>query len=416
MIDAQDPGVPHVGAQRGDDRGKAAPAQRQRVDRRQTPVLSGPAQHIGRRADRRARDDELPVGPGFGAVRVDPDGEVAIEPDCQPAGAPGRRGRAELKVGLPLQELEKLHPSGMGAGEFGDPGRIGVAHLQRPGVPRERPAGRGEMFVQRLEGGERRQRFAALPPERAEGGAEGVAASACAEAPVERLEYRAFQRRDRGVIDEPRAARRHDRLGRDQRLHGGILGKAGDQGHIDVEIIEPGPARWRIRAEMARLGGEQRMQRVDADRRGAELAPLPAQRRQIAEIADAPILRAAQTVKLGGEAPAARARLQCSREVAGIRRDDEADFRARPSSGYREAVITERQSGRQPQIGPGALAGALAAVFEPAVPFDAAALGREAQPQHRDRRLLRHDMDRGEAERRRPASFGKRFGGLVRVG
>ena len=84
---------------------------------------------------------------------------------------------------------------------------------------------------------------------------------------------------------------------------------------------------------MARLGGEQRMQRVDADRGGAERPGLPAQQRQIAEIADAPIARAAQTVKLGGEAPAARARLQRVGEVAGIRRDDEADFRGRAGSG-----------------------------------------------------------------------------------
>ena len=42
VIDAQDPGVPHVGAQRGDDRGKAAPAQGERVDRREPPILPGP--------------------------------------------------------------------------------------------------------------------------------------------------------------------------------------------------------------------------------------------------------------------------------------------------------------------------------------------------------------------------------------
>ncbi len=346
MIDAQDPRVPHIGAQRGDQRGKAAPAQGQRVDRREPPILAGPGQQVGRCADRRTGDDQLPVGPGFGAVRVDPDREVAIEPDSQPTLAPGRRRGAELMVALPLQELKKRHPFGMLAGEFGDRGRIGVAHLLRPGVPRERPARRGEMLVQRLEGGKRRERVAALKLERTERGAERAAAIALAEAPVERLEHRAFQRGDRGVIDQTRAARRKDRIGRRQRPRSFILGKAGDLGHVDVKIIEPDPARWRIRAEMTRLGGEQRVQRVDPDRAGAEPACLTAERCQIAEIADPPIARAAYTVKLGGEAPVARARPQCIGEMAGIGRDDEADFRRFTDAGNGEAVIAEWQSGR----------------------------------------------------------------------
>ncbi len=63
-----------------------------------------------------------------------------------------------------------------------------------------------------------------------------------------------------------------------------------------------------------------------------------------------------------------------------------------------------------------AFPGAFAAVFEPAVPFDAAALRRKAQCQRRSRVLLRHDMDRREPERRRATFFGQRLGRLRRVG
>ena len=99
------------------------------------------------------------------------------------------------------------------------------------------------MLVQRLEGGERGERCAAFVLECAEGGAEraAVAAFARAETPVERFEHRAFHRRDAGVIDQPGAAHRADRVSRRQASHRRVLGKAGDRGHVDIEIIEPAP-------------------------------------------------------------------------------------------------------------------------------------------------------------------------------
>src|SRR5208282_4276959 len=100
----------------------------------------------------------------------------------------------------------------------------------------------------------------------------------------------------------------------------------------------------------------------------------------------------------GGEAPAARAGLQTVAEMARLRRDDEVDLRGHTAPGECEAVIAERQSGRQAQFGPVALAGGLRAVLERAVPFSAADPCRQAQLQHRGGVLLRHDMDRGEAE------------------
>ena len=121
MVDPQYAGMSHIGAQRRDQRREAAPPQGQRVERRQPPILAGAAQRVGRRADRGARHDQLLVGPGLGAVRIDPDREVAIEAERQP-GLASRGGRLpQLAVCLPLQELEELDPLGECAGR--DPPR-----------------------------------------------------------------------------------------------------------------------------------------------------------------------------------------------------------------------------------------------------------------------------------------------------
>src|SRR5579875_240780 len=75
------------------------------------------------------------IRPGFGAVRIGADGKVAVEPDRQPAGAPGRRRGGKLAVGLPLQELEEFDPLATGAGEVGDRGRARIAHRGGPVRP-----------------------------------------------------------------------------------------------------------------------------------------------------------------------------------------------------------------------------------------------------------------------------------------
>ena len=163
-----------------------------------------------------------------------------------PAGAADSRDLDEIAVGLPLQELEKLDPPSVRGDELGDRRRFGVGHRRWPGLPRKRRAGLGEMLVQRLEGGKRRQRVAAVADEYAEGRAERAAPTALAgvKAPVERIEHRALQRGDRGVIHELGAARRRDHIARRQRPGGGVLGQARDLGPVEVERGEPGPARW----------------------------------------------------------------------------------------------------------------------------------------------------------------------------
>src|SRR5437764_14950990 len=99
-----------------------------------------------------------------------------------------------------------------------------------------------------------------------------------------------------------------------------VLGKAGNCGHVNVKIIELAAARRRIGADMPRLGGEQRVQRIDADHGRGATSRDTGEHCEIGEISDAPIPLAAQPVKLTAQAPAARTRPQLRAEVGAIPR------------------------------------------------------------------------------------------------
>src|SRR5215469_866880 len=81
-----------------------------------------------------------------------------------------------------------------------------------------------------------------------------------------------------------------------QLVHRRILGEAGDRSHIDIEIIEMTAARRRIRADMPWLSREQRVQRIDAENRSGISAGRSAEPSEIAEIANAPVPVAAQSI------------------------------------------------------------------------------------------------------------------------
>src|SRR6266481_4770308 len=51
VIYAQDSGMPHIGADRRNKRRETPASQRQRIDRRQPPILSGLVERVGWRAD-----------------------------------------------------------------------------------------------------------------------------------------------------------------------------------------------------------------------------------------------------------------------------------------------------------------------------------------------------------------------------
>src|SRR5215469_12643716 len=98
---------------------------------------------------------------------------------------------------------------------------------------------------------------------------------------------------------------------------------------------------------MLRLGGKQRMQRIDADDRSAALPRGASERRKIAKVSDAPVVLAAQTVELAAQSPAARTRLELRGQIAPIRRDNQIDA-CRNVAGFElQTVIAQRQTCRQ---------------------------------------------------------------------
>ena len=58
-----------------------------RLHRRQAPILAEVIEHVGRRADARARSKQRPVRPGRGAVRRHANGEIEIMPMRMPAAS-----------------------------------------------------------------------------------------------------------------------------------------------------------------------------------------------------------------------------------------------------------------------------------------------------------------------------------------
>ena len=94
--------------------------------------------------------------------------------------------------------------------------------------------------------------------------------------------------------------------------------------HIDVGHVEPAPGRGAVRAGALRVGRIEGMDRVEADEVGAPGGHLLDQLTQIAEIADAPVVAAAQAVELHARAPHLAAIGDGRLLVARLGRDDEA--------------------------------------------------------------------------------------------
>src|SRR5438445_10825358 len=98
---------------------------------------------------------------------------------------------------------------------------------------------------------------------------------------------------------------------------------------------------------MQGLGCEQGMKRVDAEHRCLARTGRVSEARKVAEVADPPICRAAQTVKLAAQAPFAAAGSEFGRKVAPFRSDDQTELSGNTAGFEVESVVTERQSIRQ---------------------------------------------------------------------
>ena len=167
---------------------------------------------------------------------------------------------------------------------------------------------------------------------------------------------------------------------------------------------------------MARLGGEQRVQRIDADRRRAKPPRGACQPTQIGEIADPPIARAAQSVELRCQTPIAPARLQRLGQVTRRRRDDQLYLCRHAPGLHSQLVIAERQCRGQVKGRRVAPSGHSRAVLETAVPFDGVAAIGETERHRRIGGLLRDDLHRRKTKGRRGVLRGEPIGGLFGVG
>ena len=79
------------------------------------------------------------LGPGFGAVGVETECEVAVKTDGHIALRACNFGYIELPVRLPLQILVKCHAICMIAREHRRLRRIGISVLRWPMAPRKMP-------------------------------------------------------------------------------------------------------------------------------------------------------------------------------------------------------------------------------------------------------------------------------------
>ena len=104
----------------------------QRVERRQSPILSLRPEKIGRRADRKTFAEPLRTRPDLGAATVGAHGEVAVEADVHPGGARAPAGRLELAIREPLQPGMERDPLRVVGAEAPDRGRGGGAVRFRP--------------------------------------------------------------------------------------------------------------------------------------------------------------------------------------------------------------------------------------------------------------------------------------------
>ena len=267
MVNAQRAGVAHVGAQTFDERLIGGGAQRMRIEWRQPPALAGSAEAVRRRADRDGVGQEALIGPGVGAVQIDAECQVAVEPDCHAASRADRSGGSELAVRLPLQILMEQHAILVGACERSDRLRLRIAKTIWPMAPGPVTGiATAEMLGQRLESREAIERRAAGVPEGAERCGAGAASlqMVALECRKQLFEHENLGGGDARIVDQ-RAVAQCRTIDAGKRNVGPVRHRL----DIDVERVEEPPARRRVGACVRWLARKQRVQRVEAERADA---------------------------------------------------------------------------------------------------------------------------------------------------
>ena len=303
------------------------------MERRQIPVLPRRAQLIWRRADRHLQTIHLAVHPRIRTSARYANCQITIQAQIHPRFMTGEAENIELLGHQPLQPHIKADIGLMRHCKRPHRRAIGIAVRLRPTEPadtvftkRNRSRLRVKIMIQRFKSGEQTQ---------------------IAPAALQKLGKRLTRISEhllRIKIMENQAQRAHlqrhhlriiDPIGLAQTLQNRLRFRIGkpslsrrrslkERHTADIKInrIEPTPGRRTIRTGPIRAGSEQGMQRIDAKKINAIGGKIRDQTAQIAQIANAPIMRRTQTVKLHIDAAQTLATAQRLRLIHPLRRDN----------------------------------------------------------------------------------------------
>ena len=326
VVDTQRAAGAHVGAEQIHHGLVGRLEQLVRVHGGQAPVLAERAQNIGRRTDRGFRAVEIPVGPDLGGTFGDTHRQIAVDPHHHARRLGTGVGPGQLLVGQELQIEVEIHILAV----LGHPVRhfriVVVAERLRPHRPAPGIFALGiEVGLQGIEGGLLLQAVAAGGDECIES---GLTLGAEARLIEHLTQHAELGLDDAGVIHVALGTQLAQMLLESRachfRLEACVPLEFGYSLHIDVGHVEPASGRGAVRAGALRVGRIEGMDRVEADEVGAPGGHLLDQLTQIAEIADAPVVAAAQAVELYARAPHLAAIGDGRLLVARLGRDDEA--------------------------------------------------------------------------------------------
>ena len=302
VIDAQHPGVAHVGAIERAERRPALARAGERVRRRQAPVLALGGEWIGRRADRDAARKNGVMRPRLRSVRRRADREIAIESDVEAAFAPALGRATELAVGEPLAEKGELEAWAIALDRLVD--RLRFA---RRADPEARAASSRRPHPRRSPGRRRSAAKLRRPLSRRHGSRRSADRWALRRGRGRRRRSR-LRARCAWPARPPRTRRFWSGRGRERRREGGerrvdrrVARQAGAVERVDENRIEEAAIGRIVGARAVAVAREQHMQRADAEIGRPGGARFLAGERQRREVAD-PLVAAARPRAAGRRA------------------------------------------------------------------------------------------------------------------
>ena len=333
VVNAQNAIDAHIGAQHLNENAVAAAFQALRMQRRQIPVLPGGPQLVRRRADGYLQTIHLAVHPRIRTAARHADRQIAIQAQTHPRFMTGEAENIELFRHQPLQPHIKTDIRLMRHRKRLHRRAFRVTVRLRPAQPadtvltkRNRSRLRIKIMIERFKRGIKTQ----ITPATLQKLGKRLARIGKRLLRLKIMENQAqrahLQRHHLRIIDPIRLAQpphdglrfriRKPRLRRRRRL------KKRHPAHININRIQPAPGRRTIRTCPVRASSEKRVQRINADKINPVGGKIRDQAAQIAQIANAPIMRRTQTVQLHIDAAQTLATAQRLRLIHPLRRDN----------------------------------------------------------------------------------------------